>query len=88
MSTFQPNQSLSSTPKRARNLNTTYTVDKDPQTATTSTATTSTATTSTATTSIATGFTATTSSKADFEIEYKLILKNFLNSTDQRIHLH
>ena len=42
LSTFQPNQSLSSTPKRARNLNTTYTVDKDPQTATTSTATTST----------------------------------------------
>ena len=69
LSTFQPNQSLSSTPKRARNLNTTYTVDKDPQTATTSTATAS---------------TATASSKADFETEYKLILENFLNSTEQQ----
>ena len=64
LSTFQPNQSLSSTPKRARNLNTTYTVDKDPQTATASTAT--------------------ASSKADFETEYKLILENFLNSTEQQ----
>ena len=61
LSTFQPNQSLSSTPKRARNLNTTYTVDKDP-----------------------TASTATASSKADFETEYKLILENFLNSTEQQ----